>query len=616
MSRLVRRFALALAPVVLVTAALAASPALAVRGHVFGHAFGSAGTGNGQFSEPSGVAVNEATGDVYVLDKGNNRVQYFDSNRNYLGQFNGETAPTRKFATPAGLAVDNACVQHKPVLTGPACEAFDPSNGDVYVVESFGHHVIDKFSPTGAYIGQIVEGPPGSEFVYEFHAVAVDSHGRLWVSEAHRTGGNGEQGFDRFSNALVNKQEEFVRQLGGGLILEPGLAIDSNGNLYSKIFLGLVGEVIAKYSPSGQLINHAIDTETSSGVAVELSSDDVYVDNVNSVARFDGQAASEEGATPIERFGSGELPTTDCAALLAKLENEAFEKCMRDGVAVDSSRGRVYVAVGPLDEVQEYAPEPPGAPTVVGESVSAVTASSASFAAEVNPRGGETEYRVEYGPCSSPVSCPSNYAESVPAPDGFVGSDFEPESVGAHPQDLLAGTTYRFRVVAHSSLGVAVGPEQAFSTQPEAAFGLLDDRAWELVSPPDKHGAVFRPMTTALTQASMAGDAITYEANSPSEEEPAGYSNLVQVLSTRGPEGWSSHDIEASHERSTGLSTGVGQEYRFFSRDLSLGVCSRLARSSRACRRKPLNRPRFCAATTRTGPRRAARARPVATGRW
>ena len=40
--------------------------------------FGSAGTGAGQFNTPRGVAVNESTGHLYVVDSLNHRVQQFD----------------------------------------------------------------------------------------------------------------------------------------------------------------------------------------------------------------------------------------------------------------------------------------------------------------------------------------------------------------------------------------------------------------------------------------------------------------------------------------------------------------------------------------------------------
>ena len=73
---------------------LSAVPALAARGHVYSATFGEKGAGNGQFEEPSGVAVNEATGDVYVVDRANNRVEFFAPNATtnayeYAGQFNG-----------------------------------------------------------------------------------------------------------------------------------------------------------------------------------------------------------------------------------------------------------------------------------------------------------------------------------------------------------------------------------------------------------------------------------------------------------------------------------------------------------------------------------------------
>ena len=40
-------------------------------------------------SQPGQVAVNEETGDVYVVDRGNGRVEIFSSSGAYVGQFNG-----------------------------------------------------------------------------------------------------------------------------------------------------------------------------------------------------------------------------------------------------------------------------------------------------------------------------------------------------------------------------------------------------------------------------------------------------------------------------------------------------------------------------------------------
>ena len=64
-----------------------AALALSQRGHVFGFSFGGQGEGDGQlrlggafkFNEGAGIAVNEASGDVYVVDRGNYRVEQFGS---------------------------------------------------------------------------------------------------------------------------------------------------------------------------------------------------------------------------------------------------------------------------------------------------------------------------------------------------------------------------------------------------------------------------------------------------------------------------------------------------------------------------------------------------------
>ena len=66
--------------------------------------FGSAGSGDGQFNDPQGVAVSLSTGDVYVADAGNHRVEEFNSNGGYIGQFGTQGTGNGQFEDPTGLA--------------------------------------------------------------------------------------------------------------------------------------------------------------------------------------------------------------------------------------------------------------------------------------------------------------------------------------------------------------------------------------------------------------------------------------------------------------------------------------------------------------------------------
>ena len=47
-------------------------------------AWGTLGTGNGQFNAPTGIAVDPSSGNVYVADTGNNRIQEFTSGGDLL----------------------------------------------------------------------------------------------------------------------------------------------------------------------------------------------------------------------------------------------------------------------------------------------------------------------------------------------------------------------------------------------------------------------------------------------------------------------------------------------------------------------------------------------------
>jgi hypothetical protein len=563
--------------------ALTTTPATAFRGHVFGGAFGSEGSGDGQFKEPSGVAVSEATSQVYVLDQGNNRVERFSSAGVYEAQFDGSETPAKAFAfgtlaLTSGISVDNSCYFKK--LKGTACATADPSNGDVYVTDP-GNQVVDKFNSAGAYLGQLQEASGGAVFIFSGGGVvanpagvAVDASGTVWT---YYRGQHVDGDIASYTDTIPNAKGEantFIatRQLsdGPGFVC-PGFAVDSKDNFYVREAGNQprcsISPTVSKYGSGGvpraaPPLIVPFDAEETSAVAVDLSSDEVFLDNLGSVGAFNSSGTLQE------RFGAelGVAHLTGGGGLAVNREN-----------GTDST---VYVADGVADRVVVFTPEPPGPPIVVGESVSNVSANSATFEAEIDPRGASTEYRFEYGPCVTPSTCASSaFVESVPVPDGVTGAGFEAQRVSAHPQDLVAGTVYRSRVVAHNEKNapgtVVAGEGGSFTTQPAGVFGLPDGRAWEMVSPSDKHGALLGWIGSGgagVVQASAGGDAIVYLAGSPTETEPQGDAIRSQVLSTRGSGGWASRDIAPPHETATGQPVGGGEEYRFFSEDLSLGV--------------------------------------------
>ena len=558
-----------------VLCALPAAPALAARGHEFAGAF------PGGFAGPAGIAVNETTGDVYVVDKGNNRVEVFNAAGTKLeGEFNGSGSnvlvegkpagsgglpgevPTGRFDEPEGIAVDN----------DPA----SPSFGDVYVVDTKGHilgssseeerMMIDKFTAGGRYIGQIATNPDHEQFegkdfselgFQKLFGVAVDSGGEVWVEE--KNFGFSPRGAANYTNEVANKWIGFrSSENQESAEAAPGFAVDSEDDLYVRNTFGS-GDRLAKFSEDGTLITPEVDEEAPrpNGVAVEAKSDSVYIAHAESVHRVSPTGSSLETlkAPGTPSFG---------------------------GVAVNASSFTVYVADTAANKVDVFAPEAAGHPTVQAgsESVSDVTASSASFSAEVNPRSEPFEkatfYRFEYGPCETASTCSSSpFPQSTPVPEGSLAANYEPDMIGAHPQDLVPHTAYHVRVAAHNSHPPEVfGEELVFTTQGSSGPVLPDAREWELVSPADKHGAIIWPLVgSGVIQAAANGDAFSFLADTPTETEPAGFSQAVQILSRRGGASWESQDIATPHEVPVGISLAPGKgEYRFFSENLSRAV--------------------------------------------
>lgn len=120
--------------------------------------FGEFGVMEGQFTEPSGVAVN-AQNDIIVADTNNHRIQIFDKEGRFKFQF-GE------------------CGKRDGQLLYPNRVAVVKSSGDIIVTERSPTHQIQIYNQYGQFVRKF-----GANILQHPRGVTVDSQGRIVVVE-------------------------------------------------------------------------------------------------------------------------------------------------------------------------------------------------------------------------------------------------------------------------------------------------------------------------------------------------------------------------------------------------------------------------------------------------
>jgi hypothetical protein len=401
---------------------------------VFKATFGSANQPT--FDTAEGLAVDQASGDLLVIDVGTNSVS----------RYNADGTPA-EFAALGSNVIDGKGVGDETPQNGLSFNPFPlgspgevqvavdnsggANDGNIYVTQSI-THLVDIFDEDGSYLGQLTnykEGPSAEgaeETLGEACGVGVDPVGTVYVGDfsgqIHKYEPSGEPVENADSSANLPFASNCTLAAGAGA---------TAGFIFPAHFLGSLSEL----DSSSGAEEYVVDPGPTTTMTVDPTTGHVYIASGTDVREYDASGATE--AELVSSFSkAGEVR----------------------GIAVREGGDEIYVARAGNANIEVWGPAPTEAIT---KPANPVGSESATLRGEVNPNGlpleecffewGEKESYGEVASCQEPDA-------------SEVGSGNSLVSVHADIEGLKAGTNYHFRLVASNANGSDEGDDEEFLT--------------------------------------------------------------------------------------------------------------------------------------------------------
>jgi hypothetical protein len=442
---------------------------------------GIPGSGPGQFTKPTSVAVDSTTSasrlDVYVGDQGTNVVQKFNVFGGFISSIDGSTTPQGKYSLVAGVSVDQS--------------------GNLWTADGNNDNV-DEFAPTGKFLQE------WSDMFASTTAIAVDSTtGKVYLSGATlggalRTESSGLKG----TNAKVLDTGN-----GAALGLDPSthtLYVDHGGD-------------VTVYNSAGKKVStfSLVSITNSQGLAWGAIAGELYVSDApdNNLTIFGPPTTP---AAPLAFGESGTETGISTAALSATivpfgLDTTCQAQYVDDATFKATGYGAATMApCSPSDLGSSFAYqsanasltglhaattyhfrfvatnakgttngadqtfETGGPPAVFAESETAsqITDTKATVHASVNPTGLNTTCGFQYVDAADFQASGYGNAKNAPCAPFGLGSSFAQQSVKASLTGLVPATIYHFRTVATNSAATTDGGDQTFTTRLSFPVGV------------------------------------------------------------------------------------------------------------------------------------------------
>jgi hypothetical protein len=401
--------------------------------------------------QPSGIAVDNSTGDLYVINVASDTIEVFDESGAFVRRISD------------------------PHLVEPDSIAIDPS-GAIYVSNGalLNAHPINvvKLDSAGSFVSVIDTEEP--------IRVATDPvSGHVFVTEGFEKGEIVEFDASGKKSGNFGDTEEL-------LVAAPAVS-RATGNIYVTTFRVEEGRAseVEIYSHGAVIPDVTTGDADAAGETTAVVHAEVGLGGGPEVTscrfQYVDQAHFEAGARDpyVEPEETPCMPSTpygedrEVAGNLFGLSPSTtyhYRIVAANETAIDSvGSDRTLITKGP--------------PTVEEESAADLQRYTATLRAKVNPHGYDTEYKFEF---LDAASYESEGGFSSPDTRSTVfsglGEGLKPIVANQGIAGLQVGTKYFYRAVAISSRGTGLGPVQSFETEPVAE--IKDQWAY-----PHVHGA-------------------------------------------------------------------------------------------------------------------------------
>lgn len=258
--------------------------------------FSAAGTGDGKLARPQGAAL-DLSGNVWVVDRENNRVKKFDQAGNLLLQFGTLGSADGQFNDPRGIAI---------------------SSGGTVWVSDLGNKRVQAFNSNGGFIRKIT-----TEMNLPY-GLATGPGGVLWVSDP------GTARINKYSEGGSYLGKAFgsaANPTGGSDLNYPiGLATDAQGNVWA---VDSGNNRLKKYNSNGQFLTQFGTTGTGAGqlkgplyVAVAPSGNLLVTEELNN--RIQVFHPNGEFQRQFASTGSANTQVSEARGIAINAESMAF----------------------------------------------------------------------------------------------------------------------------------------------------------------------------------------------------------------------------------------------------------------------------------------------------